>query len=209
MLEHLENAIAQAEAGVSKLTEDAYQIEGMSGRIGRRAVNNIASIDGLNYLEVGVWSGSTFCAALEGNRLHAFAIDNWSEFGGPSEAFLVNLEKFRGESSVTIFEQDAFSVDLARIGRTIDVYFYDGGHDEDDHRRALTYFYPVLGDTFVFIVDDWRWEHIRAGTEAGIAQMELEKLLWIEKGLGEQDAASRYWNGMLFSVLRKRRTESR
>jgi hypothetical protein len=207
MLEHVKESVRQAEAGVSRLTEEAYRIEGMSGMIGRRAVNNIASIAGLNYLEVGVWAGSTFCAALQGNRLNAFAIDNWSEFGGPSEAFFANLERFRGENSVAVFEQDAFTVDLGSIDRVIDVYFYDGCHDEEDQRRALAYFYPVLADTFVFIVDDWRWEHIRAGTEAGIEQMNLEKLLWIEKGADEIDARDRYWNGMLFSVLRKRHPE--
>ena len=54
------------------------------------------------------------------------------------------------------------------FGEKADVFFYDGGHSLDDHYLALMHFQDSLADVFVFIVDDWGSEPVRAGTFASI-----------------------------------------
>ena len=37
------------------------------------------------------------------------------------------------------------------------VYLYDGGHDRQEQRRALTHYAAAMQDPFVYVVDDWNW----------------------------------------------------
>ena len=72
-------AFEQACGEATRLTEAVEVMEGMSGRRYRRFINFlVAAVPQPRYLEVGSWMGSTLCAAIHGNRLRAFAIDNWS-----------------------------------------------------------------------------------------------------------------------------------
>ncbi len=54
------------------------------------------------YLEIGVWKGSSLCAAMWKNEITCLAIDNWSEFGGPKSRFLYNFNKFKGNNNANI-----------------------------------------------------------------------------------------------------------
>lgn len=73
-------------------------IDGMSGQSYRYVLNKMLSLE-KNYLEVGTWRGSTACAALDGNRISAWLIDDWSEFGGPVGDALKKVSKFVGLDS--------------------------------------------------------------------------------------------------------------
>jgi hypothetical protein len=65
-----------------------YSIDGMSGTKYRFFINSLVrGLPDARYLEVGSWAGSTLCSAIHGNKVLAVAIDNWSEFGGPRDAF--------------------------------------------------------------------------------------------------------------------------
>lgn len=82
------------------LLSTVMHMKGGSGRRYRRFVNNIVRrmIDlkgDARYLEVGSWFGSTICSAMCGNiGAKGFAVDNWSQFGGPKQDFISNVEKF-------------------------------------------------------------------------------------------------------------------
>src|SRR5271167_4709882 len=95
-------ALEQSLDGVSKLVPEILAIPGMSGRKYRYFINNlIEPFPAPRYLEVGSWAGSTLCSAIYGNDVDAVAIDNWSQFGRPSEHFLRHLSLFKGAARVS------------------------------------------------------------------------------------------------------------
>lgn len=63
---------------------------------------------GARYLEVGLWMGSTFCAALANNSVDlAIGVDDWSQFTGPRDTFHTNLDKCVGGQSDRVSGSDA------------------------------------------------------------------------------------------------------
>ena len=157
-----------------KLSEEVLAITGMSGRKYRYFINNlIESLDSPKYLEVGVWAGSTLCSAIYGNRVTATAIDNWSEYGGPSERFFSNLARFKGpEAKVSFLERDFRQADFRSLGVN-DIYLFDGPHSEADHFDGLALAQPALADEFVLIIDDWNWATVRNGTFRAIRELNI------------------------------------
>src|SRR3954471_12825866 len=144
--------MAEARRGISELDPAVIAIPGMSGRLYRMFINNlIRRLYEPHYLEVGAWAGSTLCAAINGNMVNATVVDNWSEFGGPREAFLANVARFATPgASVQLFEGDFRQVDFARLA-PCDVYFFDGPHEEQDHYDGVSLALSALKPNFVLI----------------------------------------------------------
>ena len=167
-------ALTRAMMACTKLSADVVAMGGMSGKKYRYFINNlIESLDDPRYLEVGVWEGSTFCAAIFGNRVTATAIDDWSQFGGPSTKFFANLSRYKGpDAKVSFLEMDFKKVDYASLGQH-DVYLFDGPHAEDDQFSGLTISQPALASEYVVIVDDWNWSQVRNGTFRAIQDLKL------------------------------------
>jgi hypothetical protein len=199
-LEKIDKAIENATLGKSKLTPEILAMEGMSSPWVRHLLNNI--VKG-NYLEIGVWHGSTFISALYKNKVNAYAIDNWSEYNynDAKYNFQQNCAKF-GISGYTFFECDAFTVDLKKIPK-IDVYFYDGDHNYDETCRALVYFLPVLSDTFLFIADDYDWQGVKEGVSKGIKECNLKIIKKWELHSACSNDKETWWNGIGIFKLKK------
>ena len=145
---------------------------GMSGGKYRHFINNlIRGLPNPSYLEVGCWTGSTLCSAISRNRVRATGIDNWSEFGGPKDQFLANVNRFKvPEAHVTFVECDfaswtsralAPSMSISSTART--PIEYDG----------LMHAAPALTRQFILIIDDWNWEPVRRGSLAAIKALNL------------------------------------
>lgn len=211
LVKHLQESI---DAVDSKLVENELGIEGFSSRNVRHLINNVCSIPKATYLEVGLYKGSTFFSALKSNRLRAFGIDNWSEFNGPSEEFNKFLPFYTYGNDVTIIDVDVFKLNLELITKPVDIYFYDGDHSEESQAKALTYMLPVLNHEFIFMVDDYNWPLVRAGTRRGIQESGVTVLSEYELGAGtcanlpgqplREDAFTvGYWNGIYAAVLKK------
>jgi hypothetical protein len=196
-------------------SQGIYTIEGMSGARYRHFINALVRSFGLpGYLEVGSWMGSTLCAAIHGNTVRALAIDNWSQFGGPKDAFLENVARFRTPgATVSFLEGDFRDVafdDLAVHLPPFDIYLFDGPHEEMDQYDGLIRALPVLADAFVFICDDWNWAQVRSGTHRAIieAGLELVYVAEIRTSLDNSHGELRFkesdWhNGYFIAVLRK------
>jgi hypothetical protein len=204
-------ALQRAIALDGKINQDILALEGMSGKKYRYFINNlIESIENARYLEVGVFAGSTLCSAIFGNNVTATAIDNWSQFNGPSDRFFLNLSRFKGpEAKVSFLERDFRQVDYRSIG-VHDVYLFDGPHGEIDQHDGLTLGLPALADEFVLIVDDWNWEQVRHGTFRAIQGLGLRTdfIAEIRTTLDGSHAAvgfqnSDWHNGYLIAALCK------
>ena len=175
----------------------------------RHFYNNLLSLEGARYLEIGTWKGSTVCAAMCGNRAKVVAIDNWSEFGGPKFEFLYNFERFRGANDASFIESDCFSVDVSTLPM-FNIFMYDGEHSLDSQCNALLHYYACLDDVFIFIVDDWNWQSVRDGTKKAIAMLNLTVLYEKEIRLTMDEshtlcplARDTWWNGIYISILQK------
>ena len=91
---HVEIAFENAEKGISKITEEIIEMEGMSGIKTRHFYNNLLNRADARYLEIGTWKGSSVCSAMCGNQAKVVCIDNWSQFGGPKGEFISKIILF-------------------------------------------------------------------------------------------------------------------
>mgnify|MGYP003440226454 CR=1 FL=1 len=207
--EYLEDAVAGAERGESKIDNGIIFMDGMSGTKTRHFYNRLLNHSDSRYLEIGTWKGSSVCSAMCGNAATVVCIDNWSEFGGPKGEFLGNFNRYKGDNAASFIEQDCFTVDVTRLPK-FNIYMYDGNHTSDSHYRALEHFLPCLDETFIFIVDDWNWDYVRAGTNKAITDLQLQVLYEHEirhtsdnSHTPRDFAKANWWNGIYMAVLAK------
>jgi hypothetical protein len=195
----------------SKLPSWILNIQGMSGKKYRHFINNLISlISNCKYLEIGSWKGSTLASALFDNEVSSYVIDNWSEFGGPKEEFESNIKKCIDESTSSIkfiFEEKNYTdVDYSCIGK-YNVYFYDGPHQYQDQYSALNLCLNSLDDEFIFICDDWNWDHVEQATRDALNKCNLKVLYSIdikcELGDGWHGELSDWHNGYYIAVIKK------
>lgn len=201
----LERLIGEAERGVPALSRGVLSIQGYSTHRVRRLLNALCSEPDANYLEIGVHVGSTFIPALYENEARATCIDNWSLFGNKRDEFEGNLRRLLPNRSINLIEADCFTVNLASIPPHINTYFYDADHSQDSQYKALTYYAPVLDDSFVLVVDDMNWPEPREGTMRAIKHLawrvEDERTLPGPYNGGDSEA---WWNGLYVALVHKR-----
>jgi hypothetical protein len=197
---HVDTSIELAERLTSKLDRAAFRARGFTSPKVRHLLNNLGGLEGLDYLEVGVHRGATFVASNYKNTLaSATAVDNWSEFaedGTVKAEFLQNCATLLAPESYRFLEQDCFTVTREQFRAPINFYLYDGEHSFEAQRRALTHFYAMLDDVFIFLVDDYSWDQAKAGTQEAIGELGLQPLF-------ERELTEGWWNGLYVSVLRK------
>ena len=207
LTKHIKDSIWSADIETSKLHPMILALDGMSSIKNRHLLNNILDIPDGNYLEIGVHKGSTFISALYKNKHNsAYAIDDWSQFdedGIVKREFLKNCKYFDIRNYLLI-EGDCFSVDKNKISYPINVYFYDGYHSIESTSKALTYFYDILDEEFIFIVDDYDWEEPHQGVLQGIAACDLT--IEFEQHLKANCASDKdsWWNGVGILLLKKK-----
>jgi hypothetical protein len=195
-----------------KLHPSVAAMPGMSGRKYRYLINNfIEAIEDPRYLEVGSWGGSTAIAAIYRNRLKIVCIDNWTEFGGPRDAFLDNINIVKTEGvDFALIESDFRRVDFSGIGR-FNVYLFDGPHEEQDQYDGVVLAQPALDDTYLLVVDDWNRPAVRTGTYRALADTQVSVACSIEIRTTQTDEdprgqafhKSEWHNGYLFAVCKK------
>lgn len=129
----------------------------------------VAGMNGASYINVGVWNGFTLFSGMAGNPgKEVLGIDNFSEFGGPREAFLGRYEGLCRSDRHRFIEDDFeryFETHTAPIG----VYYYDGAHDYVSQYRGLEVAAPFFAPSAVIFVDDWNTQPPRDATRDFIA----------------------------------------
>lgn len=210
LVEHVEQAFQRAEREESKLDErfGPNELRGMSTWKVRHFLNNLCELPDLKYLEIGTWQGSTLCSAMYGNEGTFYAIDHFvqdfDQWEGQSVEQLLysNLEQRGLRDKVTFWNANSWDFDQNNIKDKINVYFYDGAHNDWAQRRALTDYYHTLADEFIYVVDDYldspgRESAAKAGTLQGIKQGKFDVLYEREAPRGD------YHMGLGIFVLRK------
>jgi hypothetical protein len=207
----LRAAFDAAARGEGKLSDFVLGLRGMSGRKYRQFINLlIGTIPDPRYLEIGVWAGSTLCSAIANNAVTVTAVDNWSQFGGPTNVFLQNLSQVSHPGAhVSFFERDYRQIRFDAIGK-FNVYLYDGPHEAKDQYDGIALAQPALENDFVLIVDDWNWEAVREGTQRAFEELGLDIAARIEvrttldgSHSAESGAASDWHNGYCIAAISK------
>ena len=198
-----------------------YNVPGLSSARVRHFLNNLCSQEGAVYLEVGVFAGSTFCAAIQNNDMvAAYANDNWSEpnlqparkdITLPLEDVTVNTFVKNLQTNVTTdtldFDIQVLNGDSSQLGKKdfkedVNIIFYDG--DNAEH-KMIEFFNNMLGFTenvFTLVVDDANVEQNVAITKDWVENQKLN-ILYERELLNDQEDDKMWWNGLYVLVLSK------
>ena len=208
LVSHVGDSIQKACRNESKLSKEILDMKGMTGKQTRHLYNNLCSVKGMNYLEVGVHRGSSYISALHCNPATAVAIDNWSEFGDVKAEFFGNFRSHCFGKTLNIIERDCFEVtctDISAFIPRIDVYLYDGKHTYDSQKLAMSLYRELYSRFLVIVVDDWRYDFIQSGTRDGLVAAHLDVLDFQERITHESGSGPiEFWNGFGIFVCEKK-----
>jgi hypothetical protein len=206
IIEHIRYSLENAANGCSKLNNEILQFPGMSGSKTRHFYNNICSMDNCRYLEIGTWHGSSSISAMYKNNLNGLFIDNYSLFEGNKEIFLDAAEKYKTESIYRLIDENCRDVNLAGL-QSVNTYLYDGPHEYEDHYNAIKYYYPLLEENCIIMIDDWSWEDVRNGTMNAFKDLntniKFQYEIITEQPHYDEEGKKGWWNGIGIFVIGK------
>lgn len=186
---------------------DALSLQGFSSANTRTVLNRaVSTVPRARILEVGSFKGSTAAAMCFGNDVECIhCIDNHSEFGDTRAELLHVCQRF--DLPATIHDLDYFApLPINAFGGTkFNVYHYDGPHDEEQHAAELAIALPHLADAFIYIVDDYSWDKVHRGCDAGLRALAGRvsvgsRNVYESKTLNDSEG---YWNGLLVAWCEK------
>lgn len=205
---------AIADSGVPKIN---IPIPGLTASRVQTLINSLVK-DTKTYMEVGSSLGATFSAALHNNTVNGISIDLWEEQIQPKnkhierlpennkKTFEENIKPYIKDSSVEIIEQDLFKVNTEKYHNSVDVWFYDGPHEQHLTAKAVEHYFPTFAEEAVLIFDDANWMQVVEGARQGIkntnAQVAFEKIL-----LNDEEDKNAWWNGLYIVVIKKKQSK--
>jgi hypothetical protein len=183
--------------------DDVLLLDGFSSEKNRTLLNQaVATVPHARILEVGSYLGSTAVAMCHDNSVECIhLIDNHSEFGDTRQRLAETAERFGLPATIHGLDYLAPLPPGLFGSTTFNVYFYDGSHDEEHHARELSVAWPHLANTFLYIVDDYSWQHVRRGCDAGMEALS-DRLTVVSKNVYESRTTNDregYWNGLLIA----------
>lgn len=163
------------------------------------------------YLEVGSYIGSTACAVLKDNNISCHFVDNWQDDiqsmtkevlpKNDKKTFINNIKKYAGSNQIFIHHSDMLSVDRSTI-KNIDLFFYDGPHDQESTSNVVQYYSQCFADTAILIFDDANWEGVVYGAQDGIIKSNLN-VIYSKMMLNDIEDERNWWNGLYIVVVTK------
>ena len=186
----------------SKLDEDAFSVGSFTSPPIRHILNNLGAISN-RHLEIGLHLCGTYIATNYKNNLESYGIDNWSQFcedDRTKNEAIQNCKRLL-KNNYTIIDKDCWQI-TNEIPDNIDLYTFDGGHNEASQHDAVTYYKKYLADECIMITDDASWSTVREGTARGIkdAGLEIVKDWFLWDGV---ESSPKFWNGLLITLLKK------
>lgn len=214
-IKQINDAFKKTDSGISKLSECIFNIEGMSGKKTRMFYNNLLEMDKeINYLEMGIYLGSTFISSMYKNlNVKGYAFDSFGNYSRGIHPFLENLNTYlTNNESYVVTTENCFTTPInTNISQTkFQVFLYDAGHSKEDHKNALLFYLPIMDDIFIYIIDDWNYDDVRNGTieslkEANVTIVYEKEIRLTNDGTTTPEPllSEGYWNGLYIAVLRK------
>lgn len=194
----IERAISKAKMEKSNLTPEVLALEGMSSPKVRHLYNNLGAL-ATEYFEVGSWKGASLISTCFQNELPHFASDNFSEFNG-DRTVQYQFEQNCMEHLMDCNYLDMNCWSLRKLPIKPDLYLFDGGHSFEDHKKAITHFFPMMADRFIFVVDDYShpdFHAVKEGTLAGLSEVQDKYKVLKDWELWEEgEGGVRWWNGI-------------
>ena len=194
-------AINLANRRQSGLFENVLSIKSYTGLKIRHFLNNVCDPIGTVFLEIGAWHGGTAAAAAFGNFGSFTTVDRFSDFGGSARGTNKNFAAVG--VNVRLIEADCWEIPVPHLPQGVNVFFYDGAHDYDSHRRALPHFVEVMAPLFVFLVDDWEDPLVRHATFKSIKETSLTILAYLWLGSEAKEDEGGWWNSLGIFILSK------
>ena len=179
------------------------------GLTSKRVQNLIYGLGGHvnSYLEVGSAMGATV-SPVGHNDIEIHCVDNWKDNiqaegisllpTNNKEAFIKNTKHIK---NLTIHNSDMLSVDKSKINN-IDMFFYDGPHDFESTKSAVSYYLDCLSDTAIIILDDANWEGVIDGGMAALEEYGMN-VIYDKAVLNEVENPDMWWNGIFIAVVQK------
>lgn len=116
------------------------------------------------FVNVGVWNGFTFLSGVVHNPTKkCIGVDNFSQFGGPREAFLKRFNALKSPIHY-FFDMDYLEYFKNIHAGKIGFYIYDGDHKYEDQLTGLKVAEPYFSDRCIILVDDTNWAEPRQAT---------------------------------------------
>ena len=213
---HLELAFILAQQNHSKLNVELCHADGLSGIKTRHFYNNLCGINGVRNLHVSSWNPGLVCSSLCAQQsLTLTCISNFTNCDIRFKmAFQNQFNKYKNNANAVLLDTDYLKLDTTNLGK-FNIYSYDGDHSPDSHVAALTHFYPVLDDIFIYVVEHWNWDFVRNGTFKSINDLKLNVIWGRDIRLTTDNthtpinmAKETWWNGIGAFVLQKTSTPS-
>lgn len=208
--EHILESISNAEKGISLLSDDIYFITGFSTATMRRFFSNLCNTSfPINYLEIGLYCGGTFCSSFNKNCTSIGVENNSQNFERDAlwvkDELADNIYNFRIRGKeVVVYYEDCFLMDKTKLPK-IDIYFYDGFHSEESQEKALLHFFDVLSDRFIWIVDDFNWQFVADGTNKALKKLndkiKIEQVSILKGNKSDNDPV--WHNGLAVYLINK------
>lgn len=181
-------------------------------------MNNLCSYNDIKYLEIGVFNGSTFCAAIQNNDLIAYACDTWEDQNikpfrddldlndevGSIETFIKNVNRYGSDNtSINVLQGDVRNIQEKNFDDKINLLFYDGNHNADIQTDCLNTILKYLDKKFILIVDDANFEGVVSSVEHFINTNKLTTSFKRMILTTEVEDDKSWWNGIYILVLEK------
>jgi len=149
-----------------------------------------------SFVNVGVWNGFTFLCGLAGNpESSCVGVDNFSQFGGPRDAFLARFESRR--SARHQFHDLDYAEYFAQVHQgPIGVYIYDGEHSYANQLKGLRAAEPFFAEDCLVLVDDTNWLEPWQATVDFVEQSPHEYRLLLDRTTAH-NAHPSFWNGLM------------
>ena len=215
---YIQRCLDSVDKATKKESKFHHDIEGLSSDTVRHFLNNICSYDDTKYLEVGVYNGSTFCAAIQGNDITAYAADHWEDKNirpvrddiewsgeeGSIEKFIENVKTtWTDNSNIAILNGDIRIATEENLDKKVNTIFYDADHDGSVQKSCLNHILNYTEDEFILIVDDANFKDVVESAKEFASENKLDILYERIILTDELEDSNSWWNGIVIFVLKK------